>query len=287
VISTSDSDEHIFPISLWHWIETSKRGLVDARQEMYELMFDVSKFNTISPWAQILEYEVRNAVLKTFNVEEIDLSSIVFLQGFEGITGAIASIVSDDGSDKELPKDIVEKIKKGLHNPKLMAEVIAKSSAEEPQNEAVDEFDALAERIEDTRRTYHGQKDKKFRRDVADVRFFIEIISRHLIKILEERNIDQKWYMENILVSKEKIIDFMKSVPTGYVFHLLNYYNNTDFSRPITTNDLFDIWAISIAIPYCDMVVIERKWAKILMENNIDELYSTSISYSIEDLSEI
>ena len=79
---------------------------------------------------------------------------------------------------------------------------------------------------------------------------------------------------------------FIKSIPTAYVFHVLFDVLDQDISRPIKPNDILDIMFIAIAVPYCDVVVTERGWSKILNQKKIGEMYETKIIHRIEDLSE-
>ena len=55
--------------------------------------------------------------------------------------------------------------------------------------------------------------------------------------------------------------------------------------RPIKVNDIADVWALSLAIPYSDIVVTEKMWASIAMkETKLAEKCNTRILKSIDEL---
>ena len=143
----------------------------------------------------------------------------------------------------------------------------------------------LVDELEISRKIEYSNPDKNKRKDINDARFFL-IIKDEFIKALFEFNLDYKKCMNHIFSSKESTKAFMKSIPTAYTFHILNDARNQNISHPIELNDFLDLAALSIAVPYCDVVVTERKWSNILNQKGIGELYSTKIIHRIEDLSE-
>jgi hypothetical protein len=287
VIESSNFDRHIFPFSMWHIIETAKRQKKESKRKLYEFIFEVSKFNTIVPMTTILELEVRNAILKTMSVNPVDLKSAVFKKGYEGCMGSEMKIVSKDGSNKKPPTEVYEKMMSAVNDPKLMSNTLSMYDYKDIFSSSVWGNEKLAEDMENLRKSEYNQKDKQKKRDFSDARFFLNVIETHLSKGLSDLKIDIKKYFDKVINSKEKANEFIKLIPTGYVFHILNYEQNTNFSRPIDPNDFYDIWPISIAVPYCEIVVIEKQWANILKKHKIDNLYSTIITHKIEDLKDL
>ena len=56
----------------------------------------------------------------------------------------------------------------------------------------------------------------------------------------------------------------------------MNYVRNTSLSREIKSNDLYDL-QLSIAIPYCDIVVSERQWINIAKHKHLDSKYESNL----------
>jgi hypothetical protein len=57
--------------------------------------------------------------------------------------------------------------------------------------------------------------------------------------------------------------------------------------REWTTNDIFDIDALSLAMPYCDVVVTEKACAHILRTAKIDQRMSTALLTSLQELPDL
>ncbi len=52
-------------------------------------------------------------------------------------------------------------------------------------------------------------------------------------------------------------------------------------------NDLNDVTALSIAVPYCDVVVTERQWTHLARTAKLDQLYGTTVISDLRRLPEL
>jgi hypothetical protein len=77
--------------------------------------------------------------------------------------------------------------------------------------------------------------------------------------------------------NEKELMDFIKEIPTFYVLFNLSYQNEKNYNRRINRNDIYDISSLSIAIPYCDIVVTEKHFASIAKSVKLDEIYNTII----------
>jgi len=59
--------------------------------------------------------------------------------------------------------------------------------------------------------------------------------------------------------------------------------------RKVSPHDLNDIMSLSIALPYCDVVVAERMWQSIILQSKLHRLrsVSTQILKSVHELGPI
>lgn len=46
-------------------------------------------------------------------------------------------------------------------------------------------------------------------------------------------------------------------------------------SREIDANDVMDVSFLSVAIPYCDIIVTEQFWVDLAKRNRLDQAYCT------------
>jgi hypothetical protein len=56
------------------------------------------------------------------------------------------------------------------------------------------------------------------------------------------------------------------------------------FDRPLEVNDLADVWGLSLAIPYSDIVVTEKMMAAFAKQSKLDSICKTKILTSVYDL---
>jgi len=283
IIESSKAGTNQFPFSIAHLYETMKRTKLSSRKDLFKFIFELSKFYTIRPWTQVIDLEIRNAIRKSLKINPCDLSNYVFGNGVAHCFGNKVELKSID-SNEEISNEIKEKVFSASTNPELMAEALCKDQMIKMVKRSIQRDEILADRLEGMRKEEYGYPDKKVRKNISDAIFFISAINERLIKAVLDFQLDPEKYIKNIFMSKKSAENFLKSVPTAYVFHVLNDARNMNFNRPIEPNDLWDLGALAIAVPYCDIVVTEREWANILNQKSIGELYNTKILHKIEDL---
>lgn len=286
IVESSDKGNNKFPFSIAHLHETIKRTKLSSRKELYKFIFDVSKFYTIRPWVQVLDLEVRNAVLEFSGIKPIDLTSFVFGNEIGHCFGARAEFKHIDSNTK-IDKEKLEQLYSAYRNPELMSDALCKDKMIEYVESLIQEDKKLARELENLRKKEYLHPDKKMRQNISDARFFINIIQDKYINAVKDFKLDFKKFSMQVFSSKEHATTFLKSIPTAYVFHILNDVRNKNFSRPIEPNDLWDLGSLAISVPYCDIVITEREWANILNQKKIGELYNTKIIHKIEDLSKL
>lgn len=286
LIESSNDGTNKFPFSLAHLQETLKRNKLSSRKELFKFMFDLSKFYTIRPWIQVIDSEVRNAILKSLGLKTKNLLDCVFGDELVHCIGGIIEFESID-PNKEVPDEIKEKIIIDVfRNSELISDIFSKDKNIEHVDSFIQENNELTQRLEGLRKNGYYHPDKKMRKTISDERFFIDIIRDSIIKAATEFNLDSQKYTQQILSSRESTTNFLKSVPTAYVFHVLSEACDLNLGRSSKPNDFWDIAALAISVPYCDVVLTERESAKILNKNKIGELYNTKILHKIEDISE-
>lgn len=84
--------------------------------------------------------------------------------------------------------------------------------------------------------------------------------------------------------TRKDIEDLLDDIPTARCFLTLIYHRDSQLQRPIQTNDFNDIWFLTLAIPYSDIVVTERMWVSIATRAKLDKKYDTELLSSIQQL---
>ena len=77
---------------------------------------------------------------------------------------------------------------------------------------------------------------------------------------------------------------FLRKLPTALCEFMLMFQRDQQSNRPIQVNDSYDIWHLTLAIPYSDIVVTEKMWTTIAKNTKLDKICNTLILSSIDDL---
>lgn|GEM_PF-2506376 len=83
---------------------------------------------------------------------------------------------------------------------------------------------------------------------------------------------------DSILSDEDKLYEFsMKNHSFKvYITLILHLYQNE--RGKIDKNDLKDILFLSVAVPYCDIIITEKKWANVICDKKMDVLFGTKVS---------
>jgi hypothetical protein len=83
---------------------------------------------------------------------------------------------------------------------------------------------------------------------------------------------------------KEWVTDFVESLPSFAVRKALKMRSFKNASRAWTPNDMRDLEHLSLAVPYCDVVVTEKHATAVLTDAGLDKALETRV---VADLSEL
>lgn len=80
---------------------------------------------------------------------------------------------------------------------------------------------------------------------------------------------------------------FLERLPTVHVLVELRHWKHRDLSHPWEQHDRADLIALALAIPYCDAVVTERRWAHLAKAAGLAETYGTTVGFGLKAIEEI
>jgi hypothetical protein len=87
-----------------------------------------------------------------------------------------------------------------------------------------------------------------------------------------------------LMPEREEARVLVQSMPSSAVSALLKAKQHRNPARPWTSNDVFDVDALSLAVPYCDIVVTEKnRWYDLRMAK-VDEQMDTVVLRRLDDL---
>ena len=88
---------------------------------------------------------------------------------------------------------------------------------------------------------------------------------------LQERGVD----LQDILTSPQAGVAFMRSMPSTDVAMTLKTVWHRNRDKPWSANDIHDVDAMALAVPYCDIVVTEKACHHALVSTGMDKRMNT------------
>lgn len=278
-----DDGDAICPYSIARFFETDAHHDETFKQELYELMIDLSNnfcmrnyFDAIG--AEITAYLFRHIDL----LPEIDPANQVFDRGLVALHGTPR--IMDDGE----PIDGEWKIPKFFRSEEVTRQIIRADDFvdnlpdlrnEEKRTEYVETLESKRQEAEDIADTDEERREQLIIESVRN-----EVLPG-LIHTAEQLPIDV-----DILSSITRdtafsgFDDFFMQFPTYYTH--LDLILGRDFHRhrDIEANDLSDVMALAVAIPYTDVVITEEFFAGIAHQHDLPDRFGTTIRTDLQDL---
>jgi hypothetical protein len=80
--------------------------------------------------------------------------------------------------------------------------------------------------------------------------------------------------------------EIIDQIPSRWVEMKLRTQRQANPQKVWEGNDLNDVLALSIAVPYCDVVVTEKSWAALVNAAKVGERFDTWVTRDLEDVVE-
>ena len=269
------------PISINHIFETSNRKDDKSRNELIDLMIILSKGYTIIPYTTIIPHEIKNVIYIRLGINDkvFPVKKVVFSRGIGNILGAkptIQSVTEEDEYDKKTLESM-------MCAPEVLRFGFSIKNTKVNLDRSADK--ALIDKIETNRERFEKQfKDKDLRRSARYATYFVEEINPILSRILTEEKIPNEEGAKIIGKNPEECTAFMEEMPTSFCSFALTKRRDEQTSSVVHKHDLYDIASLSIAIPYCDIVVFEKKFGGFAKSEGLDKKYDTLILKNLNEL---
>lgn len=106
-------------------------------------------------------------------------------------------------------------------------------------------------------------------------------------EISEELDVDPHgFFLSGILgaTPPESVHAFIARLPSAFAWATLSHWKHRDLTHPWEQHDWTDISALSVAVPYCDVVITERRWAHMIKATRLAERHDTEVGYGLTSL---
>jgi hypothetical protein len=277
ILESSNSGTAVFPISLIHLSELTNTAKTRWRKELLSLMLEISKYYTLTPyWNKLRELEIKNLILRELDLPPINVRSYFVRKGFSHLMGATPTIKSKS-INPEILIELNQKLQMALNDPEIFLNLAHKVYKDNKREHVatVQEFELIRERLS-------RFKDNQYRRKVFLWQNIVATILPKLNSFLAEMNLPLN--LAEKIFDKYDADDFLSKLPTALCEFTLMFQRDQQSFRAIQVNDSYDIWHLTLAIPYSDIVVTEKMWTTIAKNTKLDEKCNTVILSSIHDL---
>ena len=281
-----------FPLDIFRYMETTKRGNDRSRVELADTMRELSQQNTMALPREVLDHEIDVALQHRFGLPDVPRPLRVFGFGIRHIDQARLdwpqvdlSFLPDQGASllpgqrRTLQGFIDATIEAGLLRvgPKTLLNAGFDHNAT-----SGDAFVAHENRIasEIARLGLTGGRidDAVRASDFGDIRPAVVIALTRVGLTYDE-------FMDGL--TEGEFLDFMDDLPTRFVTNTLRSAKHRQAQQPWEPNDLVDIVALPVASVYCDVLVTEKQWVHRLQQGKVGERYGTKLLTNVAQLVEI
>jgi hypothetical protein len=292
----------VFPLSATHYMEMSGIKSHRQRADVAGVMEELSGFATLVDRSIVMRLEVEAALdsLTDRRGQSFDPVPVVG-QGVLQAFGKVGGLVIRNEAGEDVTDEARRNWKKGpehFDRWRADAEAMLDRSAlrgpaddEEAASLREDGWDpTVARRGAEGRAT--GERDQATRlsaeprwrrgrlRDVVSTRYVIFEIFETVEEALATRrlNFDDVW---TDLDASRRIVDCMPSADVCVTL-LTSAHRNPETAW--TPNDIFDLDALSVAVPYCDFVATERHATNSLHAAGVPQRLGTQVVATLDEL---
>lgn len=282
IIQASNNGTALFPISFTHLLEITNTAKAEWRKELLSLILEISHYYTFTHWTNLRELEIKNLVLRELDLPLIDVRSNLVGKGFSNLMGATLT-GTVKGINLQMLKEINKKFLLALNEPEIFLEYAQRIYKDHKSEDstAIQEFERSREELKNQFKDYQDRRKVFLWRNIRATIFPKLYLS--LFELNAPLSLSKKIFAK--ILGKYDAEEFLNKLPTALCEFTLFFQRDELPKRPIQVNDLYDVWHLTLAIPYCDIVVTEKTWTAIAKDTKLDELCNTVILSSIKDLS--
>lgn len=282
----ADSSLSIFPISMFHFEDILKNSNKRQREDVIDVMLDISKGHVMKPFLLFKNQEIENAFLNKLGRDSIhDIKSQIFAKGIPFTAGLQYGIRSQNPEVQKFLDEKQDELRNIIESVGSMEKILKDESfSKYIKNDNKIYLDTAIE-IEKNRKQRESMT-KKQRLDYEIQSHFSNSILPHLTKFAIDNNLQDK--IGNMFKAKIDFESFLESMPSSNTLVRLTHARDDESpEREVKPNDLIDVSHLSGAVPYCDVVVVEKMFASLCQRIGLDKKYDCIVLNSLKDLDKI
>lgn len=296
VTTTAKNEEVIYPIDLVRMRETARHHRPENRDEFFDFLFTVSNGYTVAPYSIVRKEEIvwrldrlqGNSGYMNGRVVNKGAAHLFGGQNYQIKTEDPETNIHDSISDEELQEMY-----------KLIESRVVFNYLKNPSNDVFDmlrnqtDWESMANQLNQTQESHKTKyNDNENRRRKEKIRHFMEdtipeYFSSGLYEglSLDELSADLSDYWSGA-PDIDEAEAFLQSFPAEYTLTELIHQRDIQGSE-WESNDIADILTLSVAIPYCDVVVADNQFVDLANRAELGEIYHTEILNNLREVPDI
>jgi len=285
----------LFPLADAHYVETSKINDPRQRADLASIMEELSGFVTLLSRPDVMRLELDAALANLLPNKQTFLPALPLLgRGVFWAFGRVGLRIRDGGRDvteqfrEEWPEGFERMFRHSEH--RFLAgpadDQLADMRARGWQPDAA--FRVAEDRAKEEReQAGRFDADDRWRRgrirDVILARELLIELRDMFIEALAARSLDIGLFQ----FDRERARCLVRSMPSSEVSTELKVAAHRNPQTKWTSNDIIDIDAMSLSVPYCDLVVTEKRACHMLRSAKLDVRMNTIILDRLADLPDV
>lgn len=284
-----------FPLSAVHYMELAENPRDHQREEAAKVMAVLSHFRTMAPISKILDEELALALNRRFGRPAFPVKVRKFGVGVGFAFGEEKHFRLTGGSDEDRRKlqfQLGRSIAEWEAEVNTVGEYFMLYGPSGQLRGQVPNYDPYAaRRVADDELKSFNVMVQTLRTDpdiasrpldaICARQFVFEFLDKYTLALISAGFFQNRTAFR----SKEEYTGFLMDLPSRKVTAMIQHHYLKDVKRNWTINDLRDIAALAIAIPYCDIVVTDKKaWDVSANRARLGKEFSTAIFSRLSDL---
>ena len=291
------SNTALFPLAAAHYFEMAKIKDPRQRRDVAAVMEELSSFATLLDRTTVMGVELRAALDAVTGGPGLTITVALLGRGIGPAFGMRGGLRVRDANGEDVTDEFVAvgDNASALASANLSLERAMLAGPEDKDLAALAErgYDPLAafkvaQRRADQEEGMRARldADPRWRRGrIYDVVAAYEM-SNELLDPLEKACAERGYLWQDVQSERETLRRFTRSMPSTEVAIVLKATRHRDGTLRWTPNDITDVDALSLAVPYCDVVVTEKYAHHVLVASGVAKRMSTVVLPSTSQLAD-
>lgn len=285
IIDLSNNEKAIFPFSMFHLDDLMKNSNKKQRHDVTDMIIEISKGWVMKPFLLFREMETVNAILHRYGLNSLhDVRSKIIGKGVAYLAGIEYHVTSSNPKVQKFLNDHEQELRDKADSIESMRKILEIDDTSHFKKE-YKMYITLADKLENNRKVrsnwtksqrYDNELGAYFTNSIipAVSEFFKK--NGHLLKPM------------TLFETKEDVKSFLEDMPSSNVFvHLLFARDEESPQRKVQPNDMIDINHLAGAIPYCDIVVMEKMFTNLCIKQKLHKKYDCILLSSLKELNKV